>query len=506
MGKMLELVKNAGDIQMTQTVRVRYAPSPTGLPHVGNIRTALFNWLFARHSNGKFILRIEDTDNARKQEGAVESIMESLRWLGLNWDEGPEVGGPCGPYFQSRKLEIYHGMAEKLVSTGHAYYCFCSPERLEAMRAEQMKLKEPPRYDRRCRDLPAEEVARLKAEGRVPVVRFKTPLEGRTKFNDFIRGEVFFENSTLDDFVLLKSDGYPTYHLANVVDDHVMEISHVLRADEWLSSTPRHELLYSAMDFQPPIFAHLPIILGPDRSKLSKRHGATALTEFKDQGYLPEAMVNFLALLGWSLDEKTEILSRQELIQYFSLERVSRTAAIFNIEKLNWMNGVYMRKLSLEELCQRVMPFLEKGLGPEAKRPLSKEYIRLIVPLVQERARTLKEFVEFSDFFFYDELKLEPEMLIGKGIKDKDVARQAIQAARRGLEHLAKFDAAFLEGLLRPLAAELRLKAGDFFGLLRLAVTGHTATPPLFQTMAVLGKERCLKRLDAALKKLLTLK
>lgn len=491
---------------MNQAIRVRYAPSPTGLPHVGNIRTAMFNWLFARHHHGKFILRIEDTDMARKQEGALEAIMESLRWLGLDWDEGPEVGGPYGPYFQSQRLEIYRSFAEKLASAGQAYYCFCSPERLEAMRAEQIRLKEPPRYDRRCRDLSTVEVARQKAEGTAPVIRFKTPLEARTKFNDLIRGEVFFENSTLDDFILLKSDGYPTYHLASVVDDHLMVISHVLRADEWLSSTPRHVLLYAALNFQPPLFAHLPIILGPDRSKLSKRHGATAVTEFKEQGYLPETMINFLALLGWSLDEKTEIMSRRELIEYFSLERISRTAAIFNIEKLNWMNGVYIRKLNPDELYQRVLPFLEKVLGLEVKRPLSKDYIRSIIPLVQERARTLKEFVEFSDFFFYDELKYEPALLVGKGIKSKETALHALQSARSGMERLAKFDASALEGLLRPLAEELGLKAGDYFGLLRIAITGKTATPPLFQTMVVLGKERCLKRIDAALKKLLVLK
>lgn len=487
---------------MNQTVRVRYAPSPTGLPHVGNIRTALFNWLFARHTNGKFILRIEDTDVARTQQGALESIMESLRWLGLDWDEGPEVGGPFGPYFQSQRLATYKSLADKLVAEDHAYYCFCSPERLEAMRAEQMKRKEPPKYDRRCRNLASAEISRLRATGAIPVVRFKTPLEGQTVFNDYIRGEVSFENTNLDDFVLLKSDGYPTYHLANVIDDHLMEISHVLRADEWLSSTPRHTLLYAAFGFQPPVFAHLPIILGPDRSKLSKRHGATAVTEFRDQGYLSESMVNFLALLGWSLDEKTEIMSRQELVQHFSLDRVSKTAAIFNMEKLNWMNGVYMRKLSLDELNDNALPFLEKALGLQVKSNLSKDYIRLIIPLVQERARTLKEFAESSDFFFAEELNYESGLLLGKGIKSNEAARLALQAGRKAIENLAAFDAEPLEVLLRPLAAELGLKTGEFFGLLRIAATGKTATPPLFQTMAVLGQQRCLKRIDAAMEKL----
>ncbi len=487
---------------MNQTVRVRYAPSPTGLPHVGNIRTALFNWLFARHTNGKFILRIEDTDVARTQAGALESIMESLRWLGLDWDEGPEVGGPFGPYFQSQRLSTYKSLADKLVAEDHAYYCFCSPERLEAMRAEQMKRKEPPKYDRQCRNLASAEISRLRATGAIPVVRFKTPLEGQTVFSDYVRGEVSFENGTLDDFVLLKSDGYPTYHLANVIDDHLMEISHVLRADEWLSSTPRHTLLYAAFGFQPPVFAHLPIILGPDRSKLSKRHGATAVTEFRDQGYLPDSMVNFLALLGWSLDEKTELMSRQELVQNFSLDRVSKTAAIFNMEKLNWMNGVYMRKLGLDELYDSAIPFLEKALGPQVTGNVSKDYIRLIIPLVQERARTLKEFAESSDFFFAEELNYESSLLVGKGIKSNEAARLALQAGRKAIENVPAFDAEPLEVLLRPLATELGLKTGEFFGLLRIAVTGKTATPPLFQTMAVLGQQRCLKRIDAAVEKL----
>ncbi len=283
---------------MSDSVRVRYAPSPTGLPHVGNIRTALFNWLFARHSGGSFIVRIEDTDVNRKVEGAVEAILDGLRWLGIDWDEGPEVGGEYGPYFQSQRLDIYQKAAQLLVTEGHAYPCYCSAQRLEQMRAEQTRRKQPPGYDRRCRSLSQEERAKFEAQGIIPVIRFKIPLEGQTRFNDLIKGEVVFDNSTLDDFVLLKSDGYPTYHLANVADDHLMKITHVLRADEWLSSTPRHMLLYNALGYQPPLFAHLPMILGTDRSKLSKRHGATAITEYRDLGYLPQAMMNFLALLG----------------------------------------------------------------------------------------------------------------------------------------------------------------------------------------------------------------
>jgi len=486
---------------MTQQVRTRFAPSPTGFPHVGNIRTALFAWLFAHHHGGSFIVRIEDTDVARRVEGAVESILNSLRWLGLDWDEGPEVGGKYGPYFQSQRLDKYHEVAQQLISQGDAYYCYCSPQQLEEMRAEQSRHKQPPGYDRRCRELSQEERAKKEAEGITPVVRFKTPLEGQTKFNDLIWGEVVFENNTIDDFVLLKSDGYPTYHLANIVDDHLMEITHVIRAEEWLSSTPRHVLMYQALDFEPPHFAHLPMLLGSDRSKLSKRHGAVSITEYYEQGYLPEAMVNFLALLGWSLDDKTEILSRQELIDSFSLERVSRTAAIFNQEKLNWMNGVYIRKLSLEDFTQRALPFLDKGLPPEVKRPLSIDYVRQIMPLIQERAKTLAEVTELAQFFFVDELDYAPGLLIGKNMTQESTT-EALKTAQQRLEQLKMFDTESLEAMLRPLAVELGLKTGQLFGALRTAVTGRTAAPPLFQTMAVLGKERCLERIEAALDKL----
>jgi len=486
---------------MNKPVRVRYAPSPTGYPHVGNIRTALFDWLFARHYGGSFIVRIEDTDVTRKVEGALEAILDGLRWLELDWDEGPEVGGNYAPYFQSQRLELYREAAERLISQGDAYYCYCSPERLEEMRAEQVRRKQPPGYDRTCRDLSEEERAQKEAEDITPVVRFKTPLSGQTKFNDLIWGEVVFENSTLDDFVLLKSDGYPTYHLANVVDDHLMEISHVIRAEEWLSSTPRHILLYQALGLEPPQFVHHPMILGPDRSKLSKRHGAVSIIEYREQGYLPETMVNFLALLGWSLDDKTELLSRQELIDNFSLERIGRTAAIFNRDKLNWMNGVYIRTLTLEDFTQRALPFLDSGLPPQVKRPLSVEYIRQIMPLIQERAKTLAEVADLAQFFFVDELDYAPSLLIGKNMSRESTTR-ALEVSQQRLTQLEPFDAESLEAMLRPLAVELGLKTGQLFGTLRVAVTGWTAAPPLFQTMAVLGEERCLSRIEAALDRL----
>jgi glutamyl-tRNA synthetase len=492
-------------------VRVRFAPSPTGYPHVGNIRTALFNWLFARHSGGSFIVRIEDTDVNRKVEGATEAILDGLRWLGIDWDEGPEVGGNYGPYFQSQRLEHYQRIVRQLVEGDHAYPCYCSAERLARMRTEMAQRKDSMRsYDRRCRNLSVEERAKFETEGIIPVIRFKIPLEEQTRFNDLIKDEVVFDNSTLDDFVLLKSDGYPTYHLANVVDDHLMKITHVLRADEWLSSTPRHILLYTALGYQPPLFAHLPMILGTDRSKLSKRHGATAITEYRDQGYLPQAMMNFLALLGWSLDDHTELFTNEELIRHFSIERISKTSAIFNLDKLKWMNGVYVRKLSPEELTDRLLPFLERDLPQSVKRPLSREYVKQIVPLIRERLTTLgkvesamgamAEAAPLYDFFFVDEPVYDTRLLLGKKLTKEDAVR-GLEAALERIQALI-FDAQSLEDNLRPLATELGLKAGDFFGLLRVAVTGRTAAPPLFQTMASLGKERCLKRIDEALKKL----
>jgi glutamyl-tRNA synthetase len=481
---------------MTTPIRVRYAPSPTGLPHVGNIRTAFFNWLFARHNNGTFIVRIEDTDVARTVPGALEGILEGLAWLGIDWDEGPNVGGKFGPYFQSQRLEIYLKLARELVEHGHAYYCHCSSERLEKMRAEQTARKQPPGYDRCCRDLGLDA-----APG--AVIRYKTPLEARTTFHDLIRGHVTFENSTLDDFVLLKSDGYPTYHLANVIDDHLMRISHVLRAEEWLSSTPRHLMLYNAFDFTPPLFAHLPIILGSDRSKLSKRHGAVSILEYKEQGYLPEAMANFLALLGWSLDDKTELFTREELIKTFSIERISQTSAIFNKEKLDWMDGVYIRKLSADEFAWRALPFLEKSLPTDVKRPLDFHYVKRVLPLVQERAKTLGEVAtkELTWFFFVDEIDYQTELLIDKKL-DRKATLGMLDVAQVKLDELARFDADTLESILRPLADEIGMKAGQLFGALRTAVTGLTATPPLFQTMEVLGQETCLKRIEKAIAKL----
>ena len=486
---------------MTIPVRVRFAPSPTGKIHAGNIHTAIFDYLLARHTGGTFILRIEDTDTERKEEGAVELMMEALKWLGLDWDEGPGVGGPYAPYYQSQRLPFYQEAAEKLVAQGNAYKCYCSPERLETMRRDQVAYKQPPGYDRLCRNLTTEERAAKEAAGIKSVIRFKVPDEGQTKFHDIIYGDVVFENKTIDDFVMLKSDGYPTYHLASVVDDHTMKITHVIRGEEWISSTPRHFLMYRAFDYTPPQYIHMPLIVGADRAKLSKRRGAISILEYRDMGYLSETLFNFLVLMGWSLDDKTEIMTRQQMIENFSLERMGRTPAAFNEEKLDWMNGVYIRGLSIEELTNRVFPFMEKELPPEVKRPLDIIYIRQITPLIRERIYTLKDAATYADFFFLDKLEYEATMLIGKKMT-AETALTALKGAEQKLSSLESFNRDLLEDTLRHLADDLGIKTGQLFNLLRVATTARDAAPPLFETMQVLGKERCLKRIGVALTKL----
>jgi len=489
---------------LKMSVRVRFPPSPTGEPHVGNLRTALFNWLFARHHGGAFVLRIEDTDRERLVPGAVEAIMDALLWLGLEWDEGPDPRdpsrdvGPYGPYVQSRRLDIYQREARRLVEAGHAYHCYCPPERLERVRREQMARREPPRYDRRCRDLSEGERREMESQGIRPVVRFRTPLTGETTFRDLVRGEITVRNDTLDDFVLLKSDGYPVYHLASVVDDHYMRISHVLRGEEWIPSTPRHVLLYDAFGWEPPRFAHLPMILGPDRAKLSKRHGDMSVRELRERGYLPEALFNFLGLLGWSLDDHTEVIDRETFVRHFDLDRVSPSPAIFNLEKLDWMNGVYIRSLPPEELARRLLPYFQRRFGR-----VDEGLLLRAVPLLQERIRTLVEATEMAAFLFEEEVQPSLDDLLGKRFAGApQEAARALAAALERLRGLGEWTAEALEGVLRPLAADLGLKTGDLFMLLRVAATGRTVTPPLFQSLELLGRERTLARLEAAIARL----
>jgi glutamyl-tRNA synthetase len=475
-------------------VRVRIAPSPTGLPHIGTFRTFLFNWLFARQNGGQFVIRIEDTDRERLIEGAIDALVDAVDWFGLDWDEGPRVGGPFGPYEQSERLPLYHEHVERLIADGHAYRCYCTPERLETLREEQRQRGEPPGYDRHCRDLTdAERAAHEKADER-SVVRFKVPLEGTTTFKDVIHGEVTWENRVLDDFVILKSDGYPTYHLAHLVDDHVMEISHVLRGDEWIASTPRHQLLYQAFGWEPPVFAHLPTILGTDRKKLSKRHGPTGIAAFQEAGYLREAMINYLALCGWSPGTEEEIFTLDELVERFSIERINQTGAIFDHDKLDWFNGQWMRRLSPEEISQRIRPFLG-----ELAEGVDDAYLLEITKLLQDRFRTLAEARELTEYFFTDTVPFDRTVLEKSAKVTSDLARAALEASLAVCRDLEPFTHESMEPRFRELATELELKNTQLFMTLRIAISGRTATAGLFETMQVLGRPRVVKRLSDAL-------
>ena len=480
---------------MTNQVRARFAPSPTGEPHIGNIRTTVFNWLFARQQGGKFILRIEDTDRTRYVPGSEEDIKEGLRWLGLDWDEGPDVDGPYGPYVQSQRLPLYRKYAEQLVASGHAYRCNCTPERLAALRKQPQKHHERLGYDRLCR---------FKAPGEVfpdepHVIRLAVPLEGTTTVHDLIRGDVTFENRTIDDQVLLKSDGFPTYHLAVVVDDHEMRITHIIRADEWVPSTPKHILLYRAFGWEVPTFAHVPLVLGEDGKRLSKRHGATSVAEFQRMGYLPEALFNFLALLGWAPGEgeEQEIFSREELVQRFDLTRVQGAAARFSYKKLDWMNGEYIRALPSDDLAAHLLAVLR-----EAGLDASLDKVRELVPLVRERMKTLNDVVPLVDFVFVEEIEYDSRLLVGR----KMTASESLAVLRIAWEVLAElpdFERDTLEGTLYPLAREsLGLKPGQLFGIIRMAAMGKTVAPPLFGTLAAIGRDRVLARLDDALARL----
>jgi glutamyl-tRNA synthetase len=487
-------------------VRTRYAPSPTGVPHIGNIRTALFDYLLARRHGGQFILRLEDTDRTRLVPDSIAKISESLRWLGLDYDEGPDIGGPYGPYVESERIEYYRAAADRLLEQGDAYECWCSSERLDAMRAEQTRLKQPPKYDRRCRAPEGQAAARreAEAEGRNCVVRFKTPLEGEVTLHDAIFGQSTFDLATIDDFVMLKSDGYPTYHLAYIVDDEMMQITHVLRGNEWISSAPRHLLIYEALGYEPPVLAHLPLVLGPDGAKLSKRHGATSVFEYRERGFLPNAMFNFLGLLGWSLDDKTEIIAREQFVEHFALERVVKNPAIFNLDKLTWMNGMYIREMPEDELAGVFADRLEEDLPARIERPIDRDVVARVTPLIRERVKLLSEAVDYCDFFFTDELHFGRDELLGKAFANRaGDASAALDAVVRRLDGAASWTHEEIESAMRALATELGLKAGDLFSLVRVAVTGRRVTPPLFESMVILGRERCLERLRAAGAKLL---
>ena len=485
-----------------QPARVRYAPSPTGDPHVGNIRQAIWAWLYARHTGGAFVVRLEDTDRTRMVPGSLERILDSLRWLGLDWDEGPDIGGPYAPYVQSERLPRYHEAAARLLADGNAYRCFCTPEELDEMRKRQQAEKRAPGYEGRCRAIPRAE-AEARAATEPFVVRFAVPPEGTTTVDDLLRGPITVENRTLDDFVILKSDTFPTYHLAHVVDDTAMEITHVTRGDEWLPSAPRHALLFDALGWPRPVFVHMPIILAPGGGKLSKRHGAQSALEYAASGYLPDALLNFLCITGWGHGDDT-VFSREELIRIFDIADVSLAPATFDTERLNWLNGVYLRQMPEPELVELFATRLERDLPPEVPRPLDRALVAEFTPLIRERVQLLADVLPLVDFLYQSEVPTPPagEFLAKRWKDQPEAAAAALDACAAALDALAdapgEWEAAPLEAALRATADRLEARAGDVFTLVRLAVTGKSVTPPLFESMAIVGSGPSLDRIRAA--------
>jgi nondiscriminating glutamyl-tRNA synthetase len=491
------------------TVRVRIAPSPTGPLHIGTARTALFNFLFARHEGGTFVLRLEDTDVARSTLEYERDILDNLHWLGLEWDEGPEVAGmpakgPFGPYRQMQRLDHYKAAADRLLAEDKAYYCYCTQEELAADRAEQEAAHQPPHYVGRCARLTPDERRAKEAEGRKPVIRFRVGT-GVVAFDDIVRGQVEIDTTAIGgDLVIVRSDGTPLYHFTVVVDDIEMEISHVIRGEDHLSNTPKHILLFRALGAEVPAFAHLPLILNPDRTKMSKRKSQTAVAAFREEGFVPEAFVNFLALLGWASGTEEEIFSLDELVERFDLAHVHSAGAVFDRERLEWLNGQWIRKLSDDDLVERALPFLISDLekarddGQVVHIPTADD-LRPLMPMIRERLPTLSAVGPLVDFLFIEDLRVDPEMLIPKKW-DAATTAEALKAARQVIAEVGEvsFEVDELEGPLRRLAEERGWKVGDLFMAIRVAVTSRTAAPPLFDTLVALGYERTLERLDAA--------
>jgi glutamyl-tRNA synthetase len=474
------------------SVRVRYAPSPTGYQHIGGVRTALYNYLFARSQGGKFILRIEDTDRERYVEEALKDIYDTFSWLGFHWDEGPDVGGPCSPYFQSQRLAHYTARAAELLENDYAYRCYCTSERLSKLREAQAAAKSGQGYDRHCRSLSDAERREAEASGAASVIRLKVPIEGITNFTDALLGDIAVENADINpDPVLIKSDGFPTYHMANVVDDHLMEITHIMRAQEWLPSAPLHMILYRAFDWEPPVLCHLPMVMGKDGQKLSKRHGATNVREFKRLGYLPEALLNYIALVGWSYDDSREFFSLSELEKLFSLEKINKSPAVFDYQKLEWFNGSYIRKKTTDELASLIKPVLEEaGLTADSAMLLR------IAPLIQERVKLLSEVPEMVRFLFEEPAAPSAEALIPKKT-DPARALDALQRADSLLGELSDLGEE-AETRFRALSEELGIKLGDLLMPIRIAVTGAKVSPPLFGSIAAMGVERARARIGRA--------
>ncbi len=477
-------------------VRVRFAPSPTGYLHIGGARTALFNYLFARKSGGKFILRIEDTDAERTISDSAEKLMESFKWLGLEWDEGPLVGGPVGPYFQSQRRDLYRKYAATLVNKRFAYRCYCTREELEADREKARAEKRAPRYNKCCRELTSKQIARYEAEGRVPSVRFRVPDTGVIAVRDLIHDEVVFRNEEISDFIIMKSDGFPTYNFACVIDDWLMGLSHIIRADEHLSNTPRQMMIYRALSAPMPKFAHVPMILAPDRSKLSKRHGAQTVEEFKEKGYFPDALLNYIALLGWTPSDSTkEIMTLEEMIDEFDLTRVSSTPAVYDTAKLTWMNGQYVRMLDENALVEKYIQIVSQaGLASRDALLAKMDWVAKIALAIRERIRTTDEMVEMSRYFF--EPPAEYDEAGAKKFFSKPGVASFLRKGAQALDALKEWNLETQEQAYRDLIVEEAIKGGELIHPTRLALTGRTVGPGLFHIIDILGKREAVNRLN----------
>lgn len=479
-----------------KTPRVRFAPSPTGYLHVGGLRTALYNYLFAKKNGGEFILRIEDTDQNRFVEGAVENLIDTMSWVGLEYDEGPNKEGSVGPYFQSKRLELYKKYAEQLIDQGDAYRCFCTPERLTQLREEQQKAKLPQaKYDKHCLHLSKEEIEKNIADGKPHIVRLNVKAGQNVVITDIVRDKVEFTRDVIDDQVLIKTDGFPTYHMANVVDDHLMGITHVIRGEEWLSSTPKHILLYDALGWKLPQFAHLPLLLNADRSKLSKRQGDVAVEDYKAKGYLKEALLNFIALLGWSTSDNDEFFNLDELIEKFSLERVHKAGAIFNVEKLDWINAEHLRKKDKHEIL--VMLRAELANSKYKSLALTDEYLLLIIEAMLERVSFVKEYVDNSPYFFERPTSYD-EAVVKKRWKDDSV--ELLEKYVVELEKMKNPVKANYETELKKVAEEAECGAGRIIHPVRLATSGVGIGPGVYDLLFILGKDEVITRIKDALK------
>ena len=483
---------------MGKKVKVRFAPSPTGDLHVGNIRTALFDWAYARHTGGTFLFRIEDTDTTRVTDEYIQAAIDTLKWLGLNWDEGPEVGGDNGPYLQSQRLGIYAEWAQKFLDQKDAYHCYCSADELEAVREAQRAANVAPGYNGHCRDLTSDQIAAYKAEGRLPVVRMRMP-DGGTTFNDLIRGDVSFDHKFVPDFVLVRGDGSPLYTLAVAVDDVLMKVTHVLRGEDLLSSTPRQIRVYQAMGLaleDYPVFAHLPFVMGQDNAKLSKRNGEVSIAWYRDKGFLPEAICNYLALLGWSPGDDRENVTMKELTELFTVEKVHSSPARFDMKKLEAINGDKIRALTIDEFLDWSLPFLTKA-GVITGTADEIALVKLALPLIQERIIMLSEVPAMLKFLFVKNFAVEADSVTK--ITD-DASKQVLQRSLKELEPLATWNHDSIEAALRSsLIEEMGLKPRIAFGAVRIATTGSTISPPLFESMELLGKEASLARIRAGL-------